>query len=484
MTSFGRDRLTFVISLLSAPMTYTYLPLIAIIAYMLLQLAVSAYANSKIKSETDYLLAGRHLGLWLGSFSLFATWFGAETVVASSGAIAAEGLAGGRAEPFGYAACLILLGIALAGKLRQGNYITTADFYRERYGVAAEKIAVLLMVPTSLIWSAAQVLAFAHILSAVGHIDLNTALLIGTAMVVIYTTVGGFLGDVITDNIQSVVIIIGLIVTACFIVAQLGGWDAAFSLITADRLNVLSPDEPVWPQIDEWTIAIVGSLVAQEAISRILATRSADVARKTCYIAAGLYFVVGLIPAFIGLAGYQLVPQDFYGDGFLPRIAETVLPQFAYVLFIGALVSAILSTVNTTLLSVGGLLGHNIVIHGWPHLFEKEGSKVRLQRGLVMFAGLLTYGIAAGGQRIYDLIESSSSFGSAGLVVCLVFGLWTRRGTAAAALSAMAAGVFGIAVFQYYWEWPAAYIATLIFSAVVYWGVAMLSKNRLIEVGR
>ncbi len=452
-------------------MDLTYLPLLAIIAYMVLQLAVAAYANSKIKSESDYLLAGRHLGLWVGSFSLFATWFGAETVVASSGAIAAEGLAGGRAEPFGYAACLILLGLLIAGKLRAGNYVTTADFYRERFGVVAEKIAVLLMVPTSLIWAAAQLLAFAHILAAAGNIDLQSALLLGTVMVVLYTTIGGFLGDVITDNIQSVVIILGLVVTAYFIIAQLGGWDAAVSLITVERLNILSAEEPVWAQIDEWTIAIVGSLVAQEAISRILATRTPAIARQTCYIAAGMYFVVGLIPAFIGLAGYQLVSPDLHGDEFLPHIAETVLPQFAYVLFVGALISAILSTVNTTLLSVGGLLGHNIVIHGWPQLFRTERSKVKLQRGLVVLAGLCMYGIAAGGQGIYDLIEASSSFGSAGLVVCLVFGLWFGRGSMQSALAAMAAGVIGIGVFQYIWEWPVAYIASLVFAAAAYWVV-------------
>lgn len=461
-------------------MTQTYLPLIAIAGYMLLQLALSWYANSKIKSEADYLLAGRHLGLWMGSFSLFATWFGAETVVASSGAIAGDGLAGGRAEPFGYAICLVLLGTLIASRLRAGKYVTTADFYRGRFGPAAEKIAVLLMVPTSLIWAAAQVLAFAHILAATVHIDLGAALLLGTGMVVVYTTLGGFLGDVITDNIQSVVITLGLIVTALFIVAQLGGLDQAIGFITPERLNLLSDQEPVLAQIDEWMIAIVGSLVAQEAISRILATRSEQVAKQTCYIAAFLYFTVGLIPVFIGLVGYSLVSPDSYGDGFLPRIAETVLPDFAYVLFIGALISAILSTVNTTLLSLGGLIGHNIIIHGWPEKFPNEASKVRLQRLLVIGAGLLTYVIAIGGENIYALIESSSSFGSAGLVVCLLFGLWTRHGSLYAALTAMFVGVAGTGLLQYVFEWPAAYMGTLLAAACAYSAVAIVeSRMRL-----
>lgn len=444
------------------------LALLAIMGYLALQLLVAAYANARIKSETDYLLAGRHLGLWLGSFSLFATWFGAETVVASSGAIAADGLAGGRAEPFGYAVCLILLGLFIAGRLRGGNYVTTGDFYRERFGKPAEKLAVLLMVPTSLIWSAAQILAFAHILAAAGNIDLSSALLLGTFMVVAYTTVGGFLGDVITDNIQSIVIITGLLITAYYIVLQLGGLDAAWQLITPDKLNVISAAEPLPAQIDEWMIAILGSLVAQEAISRVLATRTPSIARQTCFIAAALYFVVGLIPAFIGLAGYGLVPPDVAGDAFLPHIAEHVLPTFAYVLFIGALVSAILSTVNTTLLSVGGLLGHNLILHAMPQRFKTERSKVRLQRVLVALSGILTYAIASVGDDIYTLIENSSSFGSAGLLVCLIFGLWTRIGGWISAIAAMMAGVLTLAALQNYAQFSMAYSATIGVCALVY----------------
>lgn len=449
------------------------LPLLAIIAYLLLQLAIAAYANRRIQSEADYLLGGRNFGLWLGSFSLFATWFGAETVIASSGAVAAGGLSAGRAEPFGYALCLLLFAVLIAVKLRAGNYLTMADFFAARFGRIVEKCSVVLIIPTSVLWAAAQILAFAHILSAVAGMELATALALGTLMVVIYTTVGGFLGDVLTDNIQGVVVIIGLIVTAVFVVLALGGWDAAIAHITPERLNVVAPDEPLWAQADEWAIAIIGSLVAQEAISRILATRTPRIARQTCYAAAGLYFTVGLIPVFIGLVGFGLVPSYVYGDAFLPHLAQHVLPDFAYILFIGALISAILSTVNTTLLSIGGLVGHNLIIHARPSWFQAEGSKILLQRLLVVVAGLLAYALAASGDDIYALIEASSSFGSAGLVVCLVFGLWFRLGGPVSALAAMITGTVGNFVLQEIWVWQAAYLGSLALAAVVYVVVAV-----------
>ncbi len=456
------------------------LPLLAIGGYLLLQLGIAAYANRRIQSETDYLLGGRNFGLWLGSFSLFATWFGAETVIASSGAVAAGGISAGRAEPFGYALCLVLFAVLIAAKLRSGNYLTLADFFAKRFGRVPEKLSVLLIIPTSILWAAAQILAFAHVVAATTGLDLSVALILGTLMVVIYTTVGGFLGDVLTDNFQGVLVIVGLGITLYFVVQALGGWDAALLQLTPERLTVIAPDEPLWGQADEWAIAIIGSLVAQEAISRILATRNAKVARQTCYVAAGLYFTVGLIPVFIGLVGFGLVPAEVHGDAFLSHLAQSVLPDFAYVLFIGALISAILSTVNTTLLSIGGLVGHNLIIHARPTWFPTEGSKILLQRLLVVLAGVVAYAIAAAGDDIYALIQASSSFGSAGLVVCLVFGLWLRAGGAYAALAAMSIGTIGNWVFQDVWQWQAAYLGSLALAAVCYVAVAVSGRTRML----
>ncbi len=85
--------------------------LIGVLVYLLIQFVTGVVVSRHIASESDYLLAGRRLGLALGAFSVFATWFGAETIVGAAGAIYDEGLAGGSADPFGYGVCLLLLGV-------------------------------------------------------------------------------------------------------------------------------------------------------------------------------------------------------------------------------------------------------------------------------------------------------------------------------------------------------------------------------------
>jgi Na+/proline symporter len=107
---------------------------IALLAYLVLQIGISYVVSRFIRSQADYLLAGRSLGVFLATFSIFATWFGAETVMGSSGAIAANGLSGSRADPFGYTICLLLMGFLIVKILRDRNYITIGDFFAEQYG--------------------------------------------------------------------------------------------------------------------------------------------------------------------------------------------------------------------------------------------------------------------------------------------------------------------------------------------------------------
>ena len=82
-----------------------------LIGYLIFQFSIGYWASRQIKNESDYLLAGRHVPTWLLSFSLFATWFGAEACIGTSGEVYMHGLSGGRADPFGYSLCLFFLGI-------------------------------------------------------------------------------------------------------------------------------------------------------------------------------------------------------------------------------------------------------------------------------------------------------------------------------------------------------------------------------------
>jgi SSS family transporter len=449
---------------------------ICLLGYVMLQLAIAAFVSRFNKSEADYVVAGRNLGFGLAALSLFATWFGAETVIASSGAIAREGLSGGRADPFGYAICMLLFGLLVASRMRGRAYMTSGDFYRERFNAPTEKLGVAVQVLTSTVWAAAQVLAFGNIIATVTGVDLRTAILIGVGIVTLYTMMGGLLADVLTDAVQGTVLAAGLLVTLGFIVAHLGGWKHALGMISADQLHLFTAQEPLGAQLDEWGIAVLGSLTAQEAISRALATKSPRVAQHASFGAAALYLLIGLVPVAIGMLGASVLPvTDENTDGYLSQLARVMLPAPVFVVFLGALISAILSTIDSTVLSVAALLSRNIIEPLKPDLSEK--AKLRLQRGMTAATGVAVYFVATGGDSIYDLIETTSSFGSAGLLVVMIAGLWLRWGGPWTGFATVAAGIALTYLTQSVLELETAFLSSVAACAGVYAGCALFEKK-------
>ena len=135
-------------------------------AYILVQLAIGIIVSRRIRTEDDYLVAGRSLGPVLATFTIFATWFGAETCIGAAGAVYERGLSGGSADPFGYAICIFAMGLVFAVPLWRLRLTTLGDLFRIHYARSVEGLAILLMVPTSLLWAAAQVRAFGPAVAA------------------------------------------------------------------------------------------------------------------------------------------------------------------------------------------------------------------------------------------------------------------------------------------------------------------------------
>jgi len=450
--------------------------LLGITIYVLAQLAIGAWVARRIRTEEDYLLAGRKLGYGLAIFTIFATWFGAETCIGAAGAIYESGLSGGSADPFGYALCLFLMGAIFAVPLWRRRLTTLADLFRQRFSPGVERLAVLLMVPTSLLWAAAQIRAFGQVISASSGLGVQLTITIAAAVVIVYTVSGGLLADAITDLVQGCALIIGLALV--FGAIMLGDGMDAVASIPAERLAILGNGEIPWYEVAEsWAIPVFGSVVAAELVTRVIATRTHVVARNSCLIASGVYLAVGLVPVTIGLIGAQYLPGLEHPEQVLPLIAQQHLGPLLYALFAGALLSAILSTVDSTLLVSSSLLSHNIVVPLAPHITEVW--KVRVARIGVAVFGVLAYVMALHAEGVYALVEQASAFGSSGIVVIVTFGLFTRRGGPASAIASLLAGVVVWVLGSYVMGLSWAYLAALAASVCAYLLTALVERFEL-----
>ncbi|MDX2159440.1 MAG: hypothetical protein SFW09_23280 [Hyphomicrobiaceae bacterium] len=456
--------------------------LAGILTYVVIQFAIGAWVSRRMTSDQDYILAGRSLGTGLVAFSVFSTWFGAEAIVASAGEIYANGLSGGLVDPFGYGVAVLVAGLALAGPLWRRGVVTYADMVRERFSPGVEKLFVLALLPGSVFWAAAQIRAFGQILGSTTGLELVTAILVAAVLVGAYSVVGGLLADAVTDVVQGLAVIVGLVVLVLFVASALGGLEAGLARIEPARLSLAGDDGGPWARLEKMAVVICGSFVAVELVSRFLGARAAPVAALGTVIGGLLYLAVGLLPLFLGLVGPLLLPDLAETEQIVPRLAEKYLPPFAYALFVGALVSAILSVVHAALHAPAAQLSHNVVVRFQPKL--SPAARLTSVRLCVLLLAVAACGLALSVSRIKELVELASAFGSAGAFVVAVFGVFTRFGGPWAALSALLAGSVVWAVSKLLLPVSTPYLAGLAVAFAAYVGVGLLEGRQSTAAGR
>ena len=227
----------------------------------------------------------------------------------------------------------LLIGAALWKR----GLLTLADLFRQRYGSVAERMAAIIMIPTSLLWAAAQIRAFGQVLAASSELGVALAITLAAVVVIIYTATGGLWADATTDLVQGVVLIAGLLLILGLIL-QADGM-SLLARLPEQTPALRGPDGSWLVLLETYAVPICGTLVAQELIARILAMRSPQLARRATVGAGFLYLGVGLIPVLLGLIALPLVGELDEPEQVLLHVAQSQLGTVLYVLFVGALVS-------------------------------------------------------------------------------------------------------------------------------------------------
>jgi Na+/proline symporter len=304
-------------------------------------------------------------------------------------------------------------------------------------------MAAVILIPGSILWAAAQIRSFGYVVAtAAPSIPIDWAIGGAALFTLLYTVFGGLLADVIHDLIQGITIAIGLIVVLVGVLVHLdavGGIAPALGTVGPIALLPEGAGLSFWDIAEEWAIPVCGSVIATELVGRIIATRSPNVARRSSMMAGGLYIAIGTIPLVIGLLGQSVVPTLGEAEQVIPAVAHALLPTVFFAIFAGALVSAILSTVDSTLLVSSGLMSHNLLVPVFK--VTDERTKVRIARAGVLAFGAMAYVQAIRANGVFELVESASAFGSAGTLVTVCFGLFTTLGGPIAAMLTLVTGM-------------------------------------------
>ncbi|WP_221394565.1 sodium:solute symporter family protein [Dyadobacter sp. NIV53] len=415
----------------------------SIIVYLLSNLGIGLWASRRISTTADFVLAGRRLPLILAASATFATWFGSETIMGSPSEFLEHGLLGVIEDPFGASLCLFLIGVFFARRFYKMNIITFCDFFRIRYGRTSELLSASLLIPSYFSWIAAQLLAMGIVLKVVLGWELTECILLSSVVVVFYTIWGGMWSISITDFLQTIMIILGLLIVAIVLYIKVGGFTPLIKAAPKDffRFYPKLSFKNYVEYFAAWITIGLGSIPQQDVFQRVMSAKSADVSVKATLLSSVMYFTIALLPLFIGLCGHHLYPAQIGGDKqmIIPNMVLMHMGLPLQIIFFGALVSAILSTTSSAIMAPAAVFGENVIKFFRPELTDKQ--LLRIIRISIIGITVICIFMASRSESIFDLVAESSAFSLVSLFVPLAAGLYLKRANQTGCILAMIAGL-------------------------------------------
>ncbi|SNZ13031.1 sodium:solute symporter family protein [Hydrogenobacter hydrogenophilus] len=451
--------------------------LLFVLLYMIITIGIGILASKWVKNTRDFLLAGRGLPLYISASALFAPWFGSETVLGASSKIAKDGLYGVIEDPFGASLCLFLVGLFFAKPLYRMNLLTFGDFYRAMYGRKVEIVASFMLALSYLGWVAAQMVAIGIIMQVALGIPRELGIFIGFGVVLFYTFLGGMWAVSLTDFIQTIMIVVGLLLTLYEV-------SNGFSQITTVLKNQppgfykFFPDnnlKDILYYISAWITIGLGSIPQQDVFQRVMSSRSERVAVLSSFVAGFMYLTVAMIPLILALFAKTYYPELLSTDTqlLLPRMVMEHTSMLTQILFVGALLSAIMSTASGALLAPSAVLSENLI----KPLFKElsDSAFLWITRACILAVALISLTFAFMGESIYELVGSSSALSLVSLFVPLVAGLYFKGSNSTSAMASMLCG-FIAWLLLYLFDQEYALLVGLLFSILGYLIPSLMRK--------
>ena len=327
------------------------LPMVILIVYLIGMLSIGFLSNKfMIKNSNDYLLGGRRIGLLFVAASLSANNVGGgSTTGVATRAFSGWGLSAGW---YVLAASVAMIPLAyFAPKIRKAMAYTIPEVISRRFGSGVGTISAVLNIVSLFCLTASQILAAGSVVSSLTSLDIRICVVLATALVLFYTSMGGLIADSIADLFQWVIIFGGLLISLPFIIQGAGGWEAVTTKLPAEELDFTKVG---WFTIISLILNYFCTFLSgPEIVSRFASSEDEGTARKAAWLSALMMALMAFIPALIGLVALAENPGLDGGAGTtaLMFATKSYAPPVITGLVSAAIIAATMSSSDSNLLS-------------------------------------------------------------------------------------------------------------------------------------
>ncbi|HHF98945.1 MAG TPA: sodium:solute symporter family protein [Candidatus Aerophobetes bacterium] len=442
---------------------------LVILIYLMIILGIGAWASKKIKTAEDYVVAGRSLGFWMFTILIIASCTSGMTLLG----VAGLGYIGGWPTiweqifvPLSCAICILVYGTKLHKVGQEKKYMTIQDYFSHRFYSpramrAVSGIAVLI---TSAIYLVGQYRAISIVLTRLLGITHLQALLIGAGIVMVYVIMGGLYAVAWTTLIQGLILIIGVLCTAPFVILFAGGFthiNKVLGEIDPNYLKLAFPQQhPPYASYAFLTPAFIVSFFfllamglgsAPHIVNNVLTAKKREYYRWAPLAAFAIYVVIMYLIKMVGFAARVMVEEGVlsvsHPDYSFIASVEHIMPSPVWALFGVVILAAVMSTTDRLLLTIGSCVGWDIyksLIN--PHASDKKVNMI--SRVSVAGFAIITVIMAIRPPALLAwLIWMGIGIMLACFVTPLLFGLYWKRATREGGILSMLIGLVSAVIF-------------------------------------
>jgi SSS family transporter len=413
---------------------------VVLVIYFGLILCISVWSAFHTNTEVDFIAAGRTIGPIVGGAVLAATQISAGTVVGTLGRHYLSGVSWWWIW-FGVWAGWLVSALFVAPKLRRFGALTVPDYIAARF--ASEKaraLAATLIVVSYTVYLVAQFQASGEIAFAVLGMEPLTAMLLLVASTAFYTLLGGVRSSSYIEFLQTLIMVSGLVIAVPVLLSHAGGVGQSISFLRSLDSRLLG-----WYYGPKELVAFGVSFglsiaAAPYEMTRFYSMRDEKTVKQAIAVSIGFQLIIGVAVLSIGLLTRVLFPNLASPDQASSIMAFQVLPPLVGALLIVAMLSAIMSTVNSVLLVTGASVAHDL--YGKfirPRASQKQLLAVN-RFSILALALIPVYFALQKFGDVQSIVVEQTKFIASFFFVPVVIGLNWKRGTAAGAIAAMLGG--------------------------------------------
>lgn len=418
-----------------------------VIIYLILMLLIGYLSSKKIKSNEDFMVAGRRLGPILMAGTLAATEIGG----GSSLGVVEKAFGDWGISASWYVTTMGIAFVILsffAPKFRQSEVKTVPEYFRRRYGKVSGLITSIIMMLPLIGLTASQFIASAAIVSVMLKLNYQLSVTIVAVVVTIYAIMGGLWSVTLTDFIQVFLIVAGMAITVPYALGLAGGMENVVANVPEGTFDIFKGIGPM--TIISLIIMYIASFtVGQEAVSRYYAAKDGKAAVQGSILSAIINFIYAFIPTILGIITLALINMNkidgkmILSEGAkyaLPHLAMSTMPSIVVGLLFAGIISATMSSADSDLLGAGSIFGNDIYkIFIKPSATSEEVMNVtKITMLIIGFLGWLVAIMNTG--SIIKILMLSFTLRAAGAFFPYIFGHYWKKSSTAGTIASLLSG--------------------------------------------